>query len=625
VGSLLHSDGPLPASGALVAPATPATPATPAFASPSHLHSLLHELSPSTYLSPMPFPTSPDRDRDGVDDGDGDVSRLLPFATPRGAPPTPTTQLISVGGHSAGPGAGPSRSQSPISMRAPLGLRAETPLRKYRSVSRPPPPLSLSPSLSPSSNAATVHPQHAALKGHTSMVQCVAVLADQRRVVSGSLDRTLRLWLADGGQCLRTLRGHSGGVYCVALLPRGGAEDERVVSGSDDNTLRVWDAASGRALQTLRGHSDTVACVVTLALPTGAYVVSGSWDKTLRVWAGDAGVEGADLGQCLRVLPGHGRQVHCLAAVPTAAGGCSALVASGSWDRSVRLWDVLTGHCLAVLPGHSDYVLCLAALRVPLSLFDAAGTTTPAPPADDAAATAPVLVSGSIDRTLRFWRLDTLLAALAHAPPAAGQPSGSRSRSNSHGAVRAPRRSQLLDEGAAPSPSPSVVAAPVAPLVASCFHVHREPNAAVYCLAAYPFSPLAREPGAGAAAAVSFVSGSFYRALSLWQLDLADASASAAQTQHAPGSRFTSPSAAMASPLKLRSAASVGRARPGGSPMPPPADGHGAATDLWQWRLRQRQSLEGHKGTASCLAVFADGRIVSGSRDETLLLWAPLP
>jgi hypothetical protein len=134
-GSLLHSDGPL------VAPATPATAtpatATPVFASPSHLHSLLHELSPSTYLSPMPFPTSPDRDADGDGDGDGDVSRLLPFATPRGAPPTPTTQLISVG-HSAGPGAGPSRSQSPISMRTPLGLRAETPLRKYRSVSRPP-------------------------------------------------------------------------------------------------------------------------------------------------------------------------------------------------------------------------------------------------------------------------------------------------------------------------------------------------------------------------------------------------------------------------------------------------------------------------------------------------------
>lgn len=461
------------------------------------------------------------------------------------------------------------------------------------------------------------------------MVQCVAVLADQRRVVSGSLDRTLRLWLAESGQCLRTLRGHSGGVYCVAVLPRGGAEDERVVSGSDDNTLRVWDAASGRALQTLRGHSDTVSCVLTLALPSGAYVVSGSWDKTLRVWAGEAGVEGADLGQCLRVLPGHSRQVHCLAAVPTAAGGCSPLVASGSWDRSIRLWDVLTGHCLGVLPGHSDYVLCLAALRVPLSLFDAVGTATP-PVDDDDAATAPVLVSGSIDRTLRFWRLDTLLAALAHAPPAAAQLSGSRSRSNSHGAGRGPRRGQLLDESAARSPSPALVAAPVAPVVASCFHVHREPNAAVYCLAAYPFSPLAHEAGAAAAPAVSFVSGSFYRALSLWQLDIADAAVTATpQASHAPGSRFTSPSGTMASPLRLRNAAAAVRPRPGSSPVPPSADGHSAnghsaTPDTWQWRLRQRQSLEGHKGTASCLAVFADGRIVSGSRDETLLLWAPL-
>lgn len=131
VASLLQSDGQLPPSGAVVAPATPSTPA---FASPSHLHSLLHELSPSTYLSPMPFPTSPERDADA--DGDGDISRLLPFATPRVAPPTPTTQLISVGGHAAGPSAGPARSHSPVSMRTPLSVRAETPLRKYRSVSR---------------------------------------------------------------------------------------------------------------------------------------------------------------------------------------------------------------------------------------------------------------------------------------------------------------------------------------------------------------------------------------------------------------------------------------------------------------------------------------------------------
>ena len=77
---------------------------------------------------------------------------------------------------------------------------------------------------------------------------------DGRRVVSGSNDKTLKVWDVATGKCVATLEGHSSDVYCVAVFPDG----RRVVSGSDDKTLKVWDLATGECVATLEGHSNLV-------------------------------------------------------------------------------------------------------------------------------------------------------------------------------------------------------------------------------------------------------------------------------------------------------------------------------------------------------------------------------
>ena len=85
----------------------------------------------------------------------------------------------------------------------------------------------------------------------------VGIDAAGRRIVSGSEDRTVRVWDADNGRELACLRGHDSRVTSVAFDAAG----RRIVSGSDDKTVRVWVAVSGRELACLRGHEDSVMSV----------------------------------------------------------------------------------------------------------------------------------------------------------------------------------------------------------------------------------------------------------------------------------------------------------------------------------------------------------------------------
>ncbi|MCP5117114.1 MAG: hypothetical protein GY953_40330, partial [bacterium] len=83
--------------------------------------------------------------------------------------------------------------------------------------------------------------------------------ADGRRALSGSTDKTLRLWGLESGAELRCFEGRESEVRAVALS----ADGRRALSGSQDKTLRLWDLESGAELAAFHDDWAITCCAIT--------------------------------------------------------------------------------------------------------------------------------------------------------------------------------------------------------------------------------------------------------------------------------------------------------------------------------------------------------------------------
>jgi WD40 repeat protein len=202
--------------------------------------------------------------------------------------------------------------------------------------------------------------------GHEDEVTSVKVVADGRRALSGSCDGTLRLWDLETGAELRCFEGHEGEVTSLAVL----ADGQRVLSGAHDGTVRLWDLESGTELRRFENHTSEVTSVTVAAV--GSRMLSGSWDKALRLWDLENGAE-------VRWFEGHTNIVTTVTVLPD---GRRAL--SGSGDKTLRLWDLETGAELRRFEGHDGGITSVTVL--------AGGRWA---------------LSGSGDRTLRLWDLES--------------------------------------------------------------------------------------------------------------------------------------------------------------------------------------------------------------------------
>jgi len=269
--------------------------------------------------------------------------------------------------------------------------------------------------------------------GHAGAVNCLAFSPDGKQAASGGADKTLRLWDVETGKQVRSFDGHTKAIVSVAFSPDG----RSLASGAEDRTARFWTIASGKEERVYKGHSSpvyavawlsegqevaTVSCGLRVAggvlqgtqvlmqrlkwgepkaqidaldtemldcaafSPNDRYVLLGMswkqggvllWDLRTRKLARDFDIVQA--GQ----NPDGGHGTNWIAAVAFSPDGAMAL-AGGRGKRDIYVWDLQTGRRLARFLGHAGEVLSLAV----------------SPDSRHA-------VSGSKDKTIRFWRLPT--------------------------------------------------------------------------------------------------------------------------------------------------------------------------------------------------------------------------
>ena len=217
---------------------------------------------------------------------------------------------------------------------------------------------------------------------------------EQLYLVSGSSDRTVRIWNAINGSCVRILSGHVGTIFAVAIPPKSPLADSQesassrkkrsrnedkdgnglprlLASGSVDGTVRVWDLSALSSLSHFQQEEVTssfnsndlhTAWVRSIAIsPDGMYMASGKDDFQIRIY--DISSENykkikrennLEQGQENAPRQRQGYQLlrgghnDCVMAVSFSPVDSQTLV-SGSRDETVRLWNVANGRCLATL------------------------------------------------------------------------------------------------------------------------------------------------------------------------------------------------------------------------------------------------------------------------------------
>ncbi|KAG8792426.1 hypothetical protein FRC12_006141 [Ceratobasidium sp. 428] len=201
------------------------------------------------------------------------------------------------------------------------------------------------------------------LTGHTNRIRSVAFSYDSRLIISGSDDRTIRLWDVRTGRSAGTPIGVGADVYSVAISP----DDRKIVSGCLGGAMNTYDAAAGGMLFQHTVHKTDINSVAFS--PDGYRIASASGDKTIRIW--DV-LTGSSIGDPLK---GHDGGVESVAFSPD-----GRYIASGSHDETMRIWDGTTGVQIDSLHGHTGWVNAV--------VFAPDGST---------------LISGSEDGTVKLW------------------------------------------------------------------------------------------------------------------------------------------------------------------------------------------------------------------------------
>ncbi|KAJ6621138.1 WD40 repeat-like protein [Mycena sp. CBHHK59/15] len=237
------------------------------------------------------------------------------------------------------------------------------------------------------------------LEGHTEIVLCVDSGVNGTILASGSKDKSARVWasLESGGEpdawgysCVAVCEGHAESVGAIALSRQAGTPDWAgsgahpgfMFTGSQDRTIKMWDLsdvlvvcadvdaepAKCKSLVTLKAHEKDINSLDVS--PNDRLLVSGSQDRTANVYEIEYGAGGSAVRGGLKLLgtcKGHKRGVWAVK-----FGRTERVLATGSGDKTVRLWSLDDFTCVKTFEGHTNSVLRVDFLNMGMQLVSSA-------------------------------------------------------------------------------------------------------------------------------------------------------------------------------------------------------------------------------------------------------------
>ncbi|GIL89629.1 hypothetical protein Vretifemale_17344 [Volvox reticuliferus] len=241
--------------------------------------------------------------------------------------------------------------------------------------------------------------QRAVLQGHTSWIVgiCFGFQEDNDgdphlMLASCSDDCSIRVWDCETSECVRELRGHTGSVRAVAWES---LKWNYIASAGNDYTVRLWNVARGSQVDLFKGHTDVIRALAFS--PDGLILASSAEDTTIRLYhVGQMIGSETERPEWLPLLPGsgvvlrgHTSWVLALAFGPRREAKADQLLVSGSWDQTVRLWNLPPGghekpYCFTTLSGHTGRINGIS-----VSTFASSGLE--------------VIASASNDSTIWLW------------------------------------------------------------------------------------------------------------------------------------------------------------------------------------------------------------------------------
>lgn len=229
------------------------------------------------------------------------------------------------------------------------------------------------------------------LEGHSEIVLALDHSANSRLLVSGSKDKTARIWAPMSGEtsdlgatwgygCVGICEGHAESVGAVTMSRGSESGSKFLFTGSQDRTIKMWDllevstlfdagsdsAVRCKSLTTHKAHEKDINSLDVA--PNDRFLASGSQDRTAKVFeiVYTVGAGGAVRGELKLVgtCKGHKRGVWSVR-----FGRAERVLATGSGDKTVKLWSLDDYSCLRTFEGHTNSVLRVDFLNMGLQLI----------------------------------------------------------------------------------------------------------------------------------------------------------------------------------------------------------------------------------------------------------------